>query len=231
MSAPVKIRDETGTTLAELVIGMAMAMTVLAALTTLIISTLHTTARVSARVDAAQQARLAVTKIVDQLHSACVAPKISPVREGSTGTEIRFVHATGAAVTPTPTLTAFRLNGETLERSDYAWQSGTAPNWVFDETEPTATTTLAQHVAPVAPGAPVFTYYAYANGGLTGPLATGLDSFDALRTVQVSVAIEVGPSTGGDRGEAATPAEVQGGATFRLTPPSFKNEAPSYPCQ
>jgi hypothetical protein len=226
----IDLGEERGTTLAELVVGLATGMVVLVGLTTLIVVTLHSSARVSARVDATQRARIALTKVIDQLHSACIAPKASPVYEESTGTVLRFVHAPGAAVSPTPILTEITLTAEgTLVQSDFAWKAGVPPDWEFQE-ETGSTTTLMTGVSPLTTGGPIFTYWAYGTTGTLSstPLPTPLNELDALRTLQVNVAFKVAPTAG--TGEAATPAPIQDSATFRLTPPSFKKEVPSLPC-
>src|SRR4051812_35288156 len=108
-------------------VGLAAGMVVLAALSMLMISTVRTTARVSARVDATQRARFVLTNISEQLHSACIQPQMAPVLSNSTGTKLEFVHAssgTTGAVAPTPVKSVIWLNGEILEQQDFALVSG-----------------------------------------------------------------------------------------------------------
>lgn len=230
MTARQLVRDERGTTLPELMVGLGAGLVVFVGLTTLIIVTLHTTTRVSARVDATQRARIAVTKVLDQLHSACIAPKVPPIRAGSTDTALAFVHAPGDAVSPTPVLTVISLSGTTLSQSDYEYLGGNAPLWEFDESKPKSTQ-LMTHVSPISGTDPVFSYYASSNGGVSAtPLAEPLSSTGASQTIFVKVAFQVAP-TGGPNAEAATPARIQGGATLRLTSASFNKAAPSSPCQ
>lgn len=223
-------RDERGTTLAELMVGIATGTVVMLGLSTLVVITLHSTTRVSARVDATQRARLVLNRVVDQLHSACIAPKVPPIRKESTGTELRFVHATGAAVSPTPTLSIVSLSGTTLTQSDYAWKEGAAPFWVFQPT-PSKTTQLVTNVSPILATKPVFTYYTSA-AGVASELAlpTPLSELDATRTIHVGIAFMASPSSG-PGSEEATPTRMRGGATFRLTAVSYNEEAPSLPCQ
>ncbi len=229
------IGDERGTTLVELLIATATGLVVLSALTAAIVVTLHGSARVSARVDATQRARVVLTNIVEELHSACVAPKIAPVQATSSGTLLKFVHASpaeGAVAAPNPTLTEIVLANGTLSQTDYAATGGTAPSWTFSPT-PIApgTRKLMTHVAPIAPSTGVFSYYAYANGALSEtPLATPLSAADAGQTVQVRVALtaSAGNTPAADKGG---PGSVQDSATLRLTPPSFNEQAVSLPCQ
>jgi hypothetical protein len=224
------VREERGTTLAELVVGMATGSVVMLGLTTLVVITLHASTRVSARVDATQRARLVLTRIVDQLHSACIAPKVPPIRKESSSTVLSFVHATGAAVSPAPTLSVISLSGETLSQADYAWKEGAAPYWVF-KTTPTITTKLMTHIKPISVTRPVFTYYPSASGAVSETtLPVPLSELDAARTIHVSVAFKASPGSSAAVNEA-TPARMQGSATLRLTAPSFNKEAPSLPCQ
>ena len=222
-------QDERGTTLAELLVGLSAGSVVMLGLTTMVVITLHSTTKVSARVDATQRARTVLTRTIDQLHSACIAPKVAPMRQASTGTELRFVHSAGTEVTPVPTLSVISLSGSTLSQTDYSWKEGTAPFWVFNTT-PVSTTQLMTNVSPIA-GKPVFSYYAYGSGTLSEtPLPTPLSELDASRTIQVGVAFMVGSGKKG-YAEESTPARIQDSATFRLSASSYNKEAPSLPCQ
>jgi hypothetical protein len=221
-------RDQRGTTLAELIIGMAAGLTVMFGLSTLVVVTFNNTTRVSARVGATQQARVALDRVVNQLHSACIAPKVPPIRKESSGSQLRFVHATGAAVAPTPVLSVITHSGTTLTQSDYEWQSGAAPFWTF-KTTPYRTTKLADRINPIG-SRPIFSYYGYASGALsTTPFATPLSELNASYTIQVTMAFMASPRKGKD--EDSAPARIQGSAGLRLTASSYNPAAPSLPCQ
>jgi len=222
-------RDERGTTLAEVVVGMAAGLTILVGLSTLTMVTLTTGSRVSARVHATQDSRQALSRVIDQLHSACIAPKVPPIREGSSSSELRFIHATGSAVSPVPTLTKITYSNGSLTQNDYAWKSGAAPFWTFNESTPVKTVLLASRIAPIG-SKPIFTYYGYGSGAVsTTPLAVPLSTIDANKTIQVGMAFMANPSSG--KAEDATPARIQGAASLRLTASSYNPSAPSYPCQ
>jgi hypothetical protein len=226
------IRDESGTTLVELVVGMAVGLVVLSTLTTVIIVTLHGSARVSARVEATQNGRIALARVMEELHSACVAPKVAPVQAGSTGTSLRFIRAAGnqgGVVAPNPTLTEIKLEGGTLSQTDYAATGGAAPTWTFSGTA--AKSTLMKNVSPLVAGGPVFSYYSYSSGALSPtPLTTPLDANGAALTVQVKVAFVTAPGTTPVKDAGASSA-IQDSAILRLTPPSFNEQAVSLPCQ
>jgi hypothetical protein len=141
------------------------------------------------------------------------------------------VHAPGADVAPVPILSVISLSGETLSQSDYEFQEGTPPAWVFKST-PSKTTQLMTGVSPISPTRPVFTYYGSAAGAVSAlPLpAAPLSELDASRTIQVSMAFKAAPKSG-PGSEDATPARMQGSATLRLTAVSYNQEATSLPCQ
>jgi hypothetical protein len=223
------IDDERGTTLMEVMVALSAGIVVLAALSMVIVVSLRESDRVSARVDANQRARIVLGKIVDQLHSACIAPQIAPVQVGSTGTLLSFIHQSGSAVAPIPVLSTISLSGGTLSQSDYPSTGGTAPTWTFAAT-PSSTRQLMTKISPTAPSSSIFSYYAYANGAISPtPLHTPLEAAEAASTVEVHVALTAAPlSTPVSDPNAA--ANIQSSALLRLTPPSFTTGS-NAPCQ
>jgi Tfp pilus assembly protein PilW len=226
------IADERGTTLVELMVGLAMGMVVLATLTLAIVVTLHASTRVSARVEATQNGRVVLTRVIEELHSACVAPKIAPIQAGSTGTSLSFIRAAGsegAAVAPTPTLTTISYSEGVLTQSDYAATGGSAPSWTFAAT-PT-TRRLLSNVSPGLSGGAVFNYFSYAGGSLSStPQTTPLTASEAALTVVVKVALKASAAVTpvADKPASST---IQDSAVLRLTPPSFNEQASALPCQ
>lgn len=218
---PASFGNERGTTLVELLVGMAMGMLVLAGLSMVIITTLHGNSRINARVETTARARLVTTQITEQLHSACTEPRIAPVLSESTGTSLLFTHATGtqvSAVAPAPTTTKIYLNEGAL------WQEDVAPNGAKTEKK------LLSGVAPVPPSSSIFSYYKYVNGALsTSALSTPLGN-EAASVIQVRMALNVAPpktpvaDAGGD-------VSIRDSAVLRLTPPSFNEGAEALPCQ
>lgn len=234
MTAP-SLSNERGTTMVELLVGMAMGMVVLVGLTMMIIVVLHGTARVDARVEATDNARVAVTRITEELHSACTSPQIAPVRSGSTNTELIFWHAaTGEAekVQPHPVKSKIVYSNGTLKQTDYAQVGGTNPTWTFEgeggNTGVGSTRTLLSNVAPV--NGSVFEYEMYEKGNLKPLVESGLSVAEAAETIVVKVALTASPRSTpiSDAGSSAT---VSDKATLRLTPPSFNEGATALPCQ
>jgi Tfp pilus assembly protein PilW len=232
MSRIDSLRDERGTTMVEVLVATATGLIVLSALTTVIVVTLHGTARTNARIEATQRARIVVSQIMQELHSACVSPKIAPIQAESSGTLLKFIHASaaeGSVVAPAPTLTEISLSGGVLTQTDRASTGGTAPNWTYSAT--TTTRRLLTKVAPISPSTSIFTYYASASGAVSStPQEAPLVSTTAPLTVQVRVALAASPNTTPaiDKHGAAS---IQDSATLRLTPPSFNENAASLPCQ
>ncbi len=223
------LADERGTTLVEALVGLAAGGVILAAVSTVLIVSLHGSDRISARVDANQRARIAMNKIIDQLHSACVAPQIAPIQKESSGTLLSFIHQTGSAVALTPVLSKISLVGGTLKQADYPAVSGSAPLWTF-ATNPTSTTQLMTKVSPTTPSSSIFSYYTYSGGQVSAtPLAVPLDQERAASTVKVAVAFTAAPMSA-PVGDDEAAASIQSTAVLRLTPPSFTTGA-NAPCQ
>lgn len=226
----LSLADERGTTLAELVIGTAVSMVVLSALVMLVITSIHASARVTARVHATQNARLALVSIIEQLHSACVVPKIPPVQAGSTGTLLSFSHAPateGASASVQPVLSTIALSGTSLIQTDYPSLGGTPPT--FSKTA-TRTLTLVSNVSPTAPSPAIFSYFSYSKGKLVEIPQKTLGATEASTVIQVKVAFTGFPPRTGTA-DSNVGASVANSAMLRLTPPSFQEGAAALPCQ
>lgn len=208
--------DERGTTLVELLVGMAMGMVVLAGLGMVIISTLHGNARVDARVEATQNARITMTKIIEQLHSACYSPRVIPIQEGSSPTKLVFFHAESgkqSLASPPKIESTIALEGKTL--------------W---ETEGGVKRRLLENVGP-GEGSAVFTYSTYESGALVKVPLTGSQALGskAAETIYVQAALNAEPRSNPTR-DAGAAATVKDSATLRLTPPQYNTQS-APPCQ
>lgn len=228
MRPRVDLSDQRGTTLIEMLVSLASGLVVLSALTALILTTLHGSARVSARVHATERARIVLTRVMEELHSSCIMPEIAPIQKASTGNSLEFIHKTGSEVSPVPTLSVISLSGGTLSQQDYS-VTGTAPNWTRS-TAIGGPQTLLTSVSPISPSSSIFSYYRYSGGTLSvTPQATPLEGEAAL-TVEIRAALTAAPETTPVK-DANASASVQNSATLRLTPPSFNEGSPARPCQ
>jgi Tfp pilus assembly protein PilW len=227
------LADERGMTLVELLVATSAGIVVLFGVTLAVIVTQRETNRVASHVDANQRARLTMGKVIDQLHSACVAYNIAPVQENSSGTSITFLHQTGSAVSPTPVKSTIALSGTTLSQSDYPATGGSAPTWTFAVT-PSSTVQLMTGVSAISGSVPIFRYFAFSGGGVSSTppaMTSGVLGANAAKAVQVDVAFKASPMStpiANDSG-AATP--IQDSALLRLTPASFETGAENLPCQ
>jgi hypothetical protein len=232
VNLPEGIEGERGTTMIELLVGLAAGSVVLFAVSAMIVVTLHQTARVSARVDATQRARIVLTNVIEELHSACIAPQIAPVREGSTGTSLSFIHQAGGAAVLTPVLSKISLSGGTLKQFDYNALPGSAPpEWAFNTATPSSERQLMTGISPTSPSSSIFSYYAYSAGqGSPISVIPPLNKETASHVVQVGVAFTASPLNT-PVPDAGAPASVGDSVLLRLTPPSYNKEVVSPPCQ
>jgi hypothetical protein len=226
-------KDESGTTIVELLVGISMGMIVLVGLTLTLVNVLHGTARVDARVEATDNARVTVAGIMEQLHSACVSPQIAPIQKGSTGTTLIFWHAApgeASAVQPTPVKSKIVLSGTTLTEYNYAKTAGNSPKlWEFEPETGGNKTILLSNVAAPPETSSIFTYEKFEKGKQIPMTATELTTVPEI-VIRVNLALTASPRNApvADKSSAAT---IEDGATLRLTPPSFNSEASALPCQ
>jgi Tfp pilus assembly protein PilW len=224
-----QLTDERGTTLVELLVGMAMGSIVMVGLTMVVIVTLHGNSRVDARVEATQNARVAVSKIMEDLHSACVAPQVTPVMEHSSGMKLIFMHAASGEAAkpgPIPVKSEIFYSGTTLKQIDRA-ETGVV-NGVYQFEGTPQESTLLSNVGPPA-GAETFTYFKFKEGEAGTKLKMPLEKSGAAETIRVQVALVAEPRSNSvhDTQAAAT---VSDSAVLRLTPPQYDQEAVA-PCQ
>jgi hypothetical protein len=233
MKRPSPIRDERGTTMVEVLVSLSTGLIVLVALTTVILVVLNGNARVSARVDATQRARITLSKIMQELHSACVEPRVPPILTESTGTSLIFMHsvsAEGGEVAPKPIRSVIELKEGALTQTDYEATSEAQP-WVFSEEPMGPSEELMSNISPTPPSSSIFRYYAYGVGAISAtPLNEPLDKTTAGDTILVEVAFDAAPSRAQAGDEGAT-ASIRESAALRLTPPSFSEQVEALPCQ
>ena len=72
---------------------MISGVVVTGATFTILVVSLHQTSRITDRVQASQLGRTAMTHLIDELHSACIAREFTPVQEKSSEKELIFENA------------------------------------------------------------------------------------------------------------------------------------------
>ena len=207
------MRDERGTTMIELLVSISATLVVMIGVVTLTTTVLHHQDRINRRVDANSRGRPVMTRMVQELHSACVTSHIVPIRTGSTGTSITFLSKSGSAVGPIPDLHTISLSSSTLRETVFP-MTGTAPNWTPLGT-PLSNAALLTNVS--APGGAIFRYYDFVNGALsTTPLPTPLSDTNAARVSYVTIAFTISPSAGVSSQDLGSPMMLNSGVDLRL---------------
>jgi hypothetical protein len=213
--------DEDGSSMVEVMVGLAMGMLVLAGVSMLLIVTLHGNGRISARAEASDNARVTMTRIMEELHSACVEPTIAPVQPKSTHTELIFKRGSyGGAAAASPTVTTATIyyrEGTLWERDE---QSG----------KPTVPRTLLSNVSPI-PGQAIFTYEnSTVPKGKPFEFTQTLGTEYASKTILVRVAFSASPKSE-PVADAGAATQVENSATLRLTPPTYEEAKEAKPCE
>jgi prepilin-type N-terminal cleavage/methylation domain-containing protein len=88
-------REQDGFTLIEVLVASLIAVVVSLAAFSILQLTTEDVSRITERTHADQTGRVALEKLMLQLHSACVAPEVNPVVKGSTAERIKFVSSSG----------------------------------------------------------------------------------------------------------------------------------------
>jgi prepilin-type N-terminal cleavage/methylation domain-containing protein len=192
------IVDDHGFTLIELLVAMLTGVIVTGALFTILIISMNETTLISDKVQANQTGRTAMTRIVDELHSACFASGYKPIQEKSGENELIFRNAySSEAVIPnakeakTTGTGAFEhqivwsSSAKTLTDYTYKSTSGEGSEVKFPEitsthanATPTSGVLLASNVTQTEEAGkkiPIFQYYKYAEeatGSSTTPEST-----------------------------------------------------------
>jgi hypothetical protein len=178
-----KLADDHGFTLIELLVASLTGLVVVGALFAILEVSMHQTTLVTDKVQANQLGRTAMTRIVDELHSACLSPGFRPIREKSTESELRFINAySEAAVIPNAKEAKVLGTGAYEHRIvwgsaahtlvDYPYKStgGELPSYTFPEltsanATPSGGVLLANNVLQAEESGkkvPIFQYYKYA---------------------------------------------------------------------
>jgi Tfp pilus assembly protein PilE len=160
-------RDESGVTLIELLVVMIVAIITSIALFTFQDLALRQTTKVFARADATQEARVAIEKMQNRLHSSCVADGATPIRAGSDQDTLIFWSKYSSAASVVPDQHVIELSNNQLVDTTYISTGGTVGDWDYGApaTNPAPQLLLdrveAPNVSASAPNGVAFKYYAY----------------------------------------------------------------------
>jgi type II secretory pathway pseudopilin PulG len=230
------MRSERGFTLTELLVTILSVLVVLSAILMITTVALHDQDRIAERVGVNQRVRPVMTRLIDELHSACVAilptqsqsqgTSLAPVLAGSTATSITFLSKAGSDTDLRPDKHTVTLSGTTLTETTWPGTGGTPPNWTFGS--PQYRTLLADVSAP--PGGAVFKYYKYSGTQLTQiPVPPTLTATDSSLTVKVDVSFVHSPPGRISQIDPNSPLILSDSASFRLESPN--NTGINLPCR
>jgi Tfp pilus assembly protein PilW len=234
---------EHGFTLIETLVAMISGVVVTGATFSILIVALHQTSRITDSVQATQLGRTTMTRVIDELHSACIARKFTPVQEGSSGTKLIFVNAySKESVIKKAEAYEHELewSSATQKLTDTVTpaSSGEWPNFTFAST-PTKTV-LGEHIAEEGGSNPIFKYYEYGerySSGSSAPVSTltemtipssGMKA-EAANVAAVLVSFTTKPTDG--QTALSRAAEFSNQYTFAFGAPSSETTIVDGPCQ
>jgi len=190
---PRVARDESGFTLIETLVAIVTGVIVTGALFAILEVSLHQSARVVDVVQATQLSRTTMTRMVNELHSACIGPKFTPILQGSDENELMFVNGySKESQIPLSSTSAsegqlgayehiIKYESATGRLVDYTYPStgGTWPNFTFGAASPAKGVRIGENISQSETSAktavPVFQYFKYAtesSGTTETPLGT-----------------------------------------------------------
>lgn len=217
----IDLTDEEGTSMVEVMVGLAMGMVVLAGLAMLLIVVVRGNARIGARAEASDNARVAMTRIMEELHSACAKAATAPVLAASGENLLAFntAYGVGASATAAPVKTeiAYSPTAGTLTET----RGGNTRILLSD---------VSQAKDPKVAGrlAPIF-YYSNPTNEFKSPTGAETLGPNFEKTILVTVTFKASPKSE-PVADAGAATEVTNYATLRLTPPTYRGE-PAKPCE
>jgi prepilin-type N-terminal cleavage/methylation domain-containing protein len=247
------VRSEDGFTLMELLVGMVIGLVVVGAAFTILEVSLTQSSRITDRVQADQVGRTAMSKIVEELRSTCLAKGFAPIQAKSTSKELVFDDAASSesqinSLNPAPEAYEDHifLKGETLMDERRASTGGELPSEFTYSKAATKTIVLAKHVTQAANEKkeiqPLFRYYEYAPTASAGTTSTGVTGLKevgvaegkelgavAKEAASVSVAFAVAPENNYTAKGRLVSFENQ--VTFAFGLPASETTIEDTPCQ
>jgi type II secretory pathway component PulJ len=208
--------NESGFTLVEVVVAVFAGIIIVAAAFSIVDVSLHQSSRIADRASADQRARLAMENIVLDLHTSCVAPKVTPVEPKSEANKLLIISQTGAESSFAKVELHEIALVEEKEKGKYKLIEATypstkakpAPEWEFSKVA-TETQTLVtkasqsfrENAKKEKEAIPFFQYFKYEGSKLSEtPLKTPLGENEANETAAITVSFTTAPETGNEAG-------------------------------
>lgn len=252
--------DASGFTLIELLVGTAMALIVCFGAYTILEFTTEDISRQTSRVHVAQDGRIALERLMEHLHSACVAALVTPVLSQSSPTVLRFIseaseaasvgQATLHKITYTPA--SGSTEGTLVEKSWKSTEASQPPNYIFNEVETPNTTILLKGISQAETSKegkgeliPIFRYYRYYREGDANavfgelnpnPIVGELNEAEARQVARVSVSFTLSPEAGDGAGISGQMGKdraitFEDSAILRVAPSSSSASVSNLPCE
>jgi len=243
---------EQGFTLLELLVAMLVSVVIVTVVVTILLFTTNQTSLITEKVAATRAGRTTMTKIIDELHSACIASGSTgyyPVRAGSSAATLIFynAYAKQAAESSSEGVYEHRitLNETTHKLIDTSYPSSSVSAWpvVTFSTTPTSRT-LGENISPTT-GTPLFEYYEYAKTasstssssaavGTLNPISiTGnatLTAAQAADVAAVAVSFTASPTNKLNQ-QLNRSVNLSSQTTFAFTAPSSESTIEDSPCE
>jgi hypothetical protein len=178
--------DDSGFTLIEVLVAMISATVLAGAVFAMLSFSTNETAALDDKVSSDQLGRIAMTRIVDELHSGCIAPAFTPVLEKSTPTQLRFENAYSEEPeikTAERHIIIWNKAKKTLVEENFAATGGTWPTFLFsnyEKAEPTTKVTIANNVNENPGAQPIFRYLTYSKE-TNESATTGVSTLEPLK--------------------------------------------------
>jgi hypothetical protein len=249
--------DAAGFMLIETLVAMISAIVITGALFAILIVSLHQTARISGRVQATQLGRTTMTRMVDELHSACIAKEFTPIQAKSSETTLIFISGVGTLAVLGKAYErkiSYSSTEGTLVEKTWADTGGEWPNFTFPNIEsatPTTTRRIGEYISQSESGGkklPIFQYYSYApSSSSTNPetkLSTAVTTLNTTpledeapaglekTNAEKAAAVQITYTSGASEGKQYKPSiEVSDQVTLAFTAPSAETPIVAKPCE
>jgi type II secretory pathway pseudopilin PulG len=201
---PSRLVAAEGFTLIEMLVSIAAGIVLVFATLAAFDVSARQSAAASDRVEATQNGRSAMEKLLQELNSSCVWSTVPPVQAGSDGSHLWFLSAFSSVPLPNPVLhKVWIAPGGALDDVSYTLLNPATPpgNWTssaFNAT-PTSTRVLANGISYLSGSNALFQYYQYVNGHLAidpaHQLAAPLDATTAPLVGAVTIGYAAAPSS------------------------------------
>jgi Tfp pilus assembly protein PilW len=245
--------EESGFTLVETLVALVSGLVVLGAAFAILEISLHQSSRVADVAQATQLGRNAMTRLVDELHSACLSPGFAPVQTGSEGSKLIFIDAfsekseIGTASAETSGKGAYKheivWNPATETLTDFVYPStgGTSPKFTYGAASPAAGVRFGEKITKVGGTTPIFQYFQYtkeASTSATEPLSTleskalsvPLTESSAANAASIQINFNAAPIVGGFKSSGRT-VDYSSQVTFAFSAPDIKATISQAPCE